>query len=180
MRNLRRTALSLVLAVALLAMMAVPAFAGNPSVSITVRAGVVAIENTQTEWLVGIVAASAEVKWGASDTYSTITNTGTVNVDVKLVGTDLVYATNTSLNWALADNGTAGDQIYGLKATNTTSYDIVVNKAGDGQVAVNLPHSESNEVTWSMTFYVPTAFDAGDDGGEKSGSVTIVATKHTP
>jgi len=176
MRNLRRTALSLVLAVALLAMMAVPAFAGNPSVSITVRAGVVAIENTQTEWLVGIVAASAEVKWGASDTYSTITNTGTVNVDVKLVGGDLV-AGNVSLNWELSDDGSRGDQTYGLKATNTTSYDIVVNKAGDGQVAVNLPHSTNNTVTWSMTFYVPTAFDAGDDGAEKSGSVTIVATK---
>jgi len=175
MRNLRRTALSLVLAVALLAAMAVPALAANPTVSITVRARVVAITNSQDTWDVGIVVTSAEVKWGSSDTYSTLTNIGTVNVDVEIQGADLV-ASNTTHNWVLADDGTPGDQIYGLKATTTGTYNITVKKTPFNDLVTNLPHTSSHTKEWSMTFYVPTAFNAGDDGAEKSSTVTLVAS----
>jgi len=178
MRNLRRTALSLVLAVALLGAMAVPALAANPTVSITVRARVVAITNSQNTWDVGIVTTSATVKWGSSDTYSTLTNTGTVNVDVTIQGTDLV-ATNTTHNWVLADDGDAGSETYALKATITDSYGIIVKKTEGGgfnNLVSGLAHTESNTATWSMEFYTPTAFNAGDDGEPKSGTVTLVAS----
>ena len=179
---MRRTALSLVLAVALLGAMAVPALAANPTVSITVKAGVVSITNSVETWEIGIVeTGGAAKKWGDSDTNSTLTNTGTVNVDVKIIGTDLVHAGNATLNWVLASDGLAGDQIYGLNATITDGdgYTIIVKKTGDTPVnlVAGLPHTALNTETWSMRFAIPTAFDASDDGLEKSGSVTLVASK---
>ena len=180
MRNLRRTALSLVLAVALLGAMAVPAFAGNPQVSITVRAGVVSITNSQDEWEIGIVeAGGAAKKWGSSDTYSTLTNTGTVNVDVEIQGADLTHAGNATLNWVLSATGDPGDQLYGLNATTTGTYNIIVKKTPFNKLVTDLPHTSSNTKDWSMEFYTPTAFNAGDDGGLKSTSVTLVASKTT-
>ena len=177
MRNLRRTALSLVLAVALLGAMAVPAFAANPTVSITVRASVVSITNSQNTWDVGVVAAGgAAVKWGSADDYSTLTNTGSVNVNVAIQGTDLVHAGNATLNWTLAADGDPGDQIYGLKATITDNYNILVKPSAYANLVADLDHTTGNTVTWSMTFYVPTVFDANDDGGEKSATVTLVAS----
>ena len=178
MRNLRRTALSLVLAVALLAAMAVPAFAqGNPTVSITVRASVVSITNTEDTWAIGVIAASGTSKWGSSDTYSTLTNTGSVNVNVAIQGTDAVGGTYT---WTLAATGDPGSEIYGINATTTTTYNITVKKTPFNNLVTDLPHTSSNTVTWSMTFYAPTAFNAADDGAEKSTTVTLVASKHTP
>ena len=173
MRNLRRTALSLVLAVALLGAMAVPALAGNPTVSLTVRASVVSISLDETIWEIGVVVASATPKWGDSDTKATLTNTGSVAVNVTIGGTDAVGANYT---WTLAADGDPGSEIYGLKATTTTTYNITVKKTPFNNLVTDLPHTSSNTVTWSMTFYAPTAFNASEDGESKSATVTLVAS----
>jgi len=57
--RIRQLGLSLVLAVALLVVLAVPAFAANPTVSITVTAQVVAITNSQANWGIGVVDVNA-------------------------------------------------------------------------------------------------------------------------
>ena len=181
MRNLRRTALSLVLAVALLGAMAVPALAANPTVSITVRAEAVSISIDETTWDIGTVGTSDTAVWGDAADHCILTNTGTVNVDVTIQGTDLV-ATNTTHNWVLADDGDAASETYALKAYDGDGYNIIVKKTEGGgfnELASDLDHTTGNTVTWSMTFYAPTAFNAGDDGAEKSGSVTLVASKNT-
>ena len=172
MRKLRRIALSLVLAVALVVAFTAPALGANPTVSITVRASVVAITNSQDTWNVGVIAASGTSKWGSSDTYSTLTNTGSVNVDVEIQGTDAVGDTT----WTLAADGDPGSEIYGLKATTGSEYNIIVKKTPFNDLTTNLPHSESNTVTWSMTFYAPTAFNAAEAGESKSATVTLVAS----
>ena len=171
----RRALLSLVLAMALLVVTAVPAGATNPTVSITVKAAVVAITNTEDTWALGTVTVSDSIKWGDSDTYSTVTNTGTVNVNVAIQGADIEGG---DYDWALAADGDPGDQIYGLKATITDTYNILVKPSAYANLVTNLPHTSSNTVTWSMTFYTPTAFNANDDGAQKSGTVTLVASKY--
>jgi len=175
----RRALLSLVLAMALVVVTAVPAGAANPTVSITVRAQTISITNTQNTWGLGEVVVSESYKWGSSDTYSTVTNTGNVNVDVTIRGTDCV-AVNTTFNWVLADTSVPGDQIYGLNATITSTYNIIVKKTEGGgfnELVSDLPHTALNTQDWSMTFYTPTAFHAEDDGLDKSATVTLVASK---
>jgi len=179
MRNLRRTALSLVLAVALLGAMAVPAFAQNPQVSITVSAQLVSITNSKATWAIGVVTVDA-VKYFSTDntqndTWSEIENTGNVAVTVAISGTDFVAA-NTTFNWVLAD--TAGDQTYSLYANTdgTATYDIEVKKVSPDNLVVGL--AKGGKHTWSMNFTAPSAFHVDDDGLDKSASVTLVTSKH--
>ena len=139
MRKIRRIALSLVLAAAMLMVFVLPAAAANPTVSITVTAEVVSITNTQSAWAIGNVATTATVYFSATgaqdDNYSQIENTGSVAVDIEI---------------------------------KSSSYNhITTNLAADGTV------------DWSMKFTAPTAFNANDDGAEKTATVTLVASKHT-
>ena len=177
MRNLRRTALSLVLAVALLAVMAVPAFAANPTVSITVSAQMIAITNSKTTWEIGVVVVN-DFKYfstdnSKNDTWSQVANVGNVAVDIALQGTDFVAA-NTTFNWVLAD--TAGDQTYSLYANTdgTATYDIEVKKVSPDNLVVGL--AKGGKHTWSMNFTAPSAFHVDDDGLDKSASVTLVTS----
>ena len=178
MKRLRRISLSLVLAVALLAMWAVPVFAANPTVSITVTAQVVAITNSQATWAIGVVDVDAVVYFSATgaqdDDYSQITNTGSVAVDVEIQGTDIeggVY------DWTLA--ATTGSEQYSLFANSEatpTVYDVEVKSSTYGDLTTNL--AASGTYLWSMKFTAPTAFNANDDGNEKTATVTLVASKY--
>ena len=84
MRKTRRVALSLVLAMALMLVLAFPAGAANPTVSITVTAEVVSITNTQSTWAIGTVATTATVYFSTDgnqdDDWSQVENTGSVAV----------------------------------------------------------------------------------------------------
>jgi len=179
MRNLRRTALSLVLAMALLVVTAVPAGAQNPTVSITVRAQTISITNSKATWDIGLVTVS-DTKYFSTDNaqdddWSRITNTGNVAVDVAISGTDFVAA-NTTFNWVLA--AAAGDQIYSLyanKQATPTVYDVEVKKAAPVNIVTSLAAAGTND--WSMNFTAPSAFHAEDNGLEKAATVTLVASK---
>ena len=178
---MRKILTSLVLAVALILVLAVPAAAANPTVSITVTAEVVAITNSQNTWGIGTVATSATVYFSADgnqdDNYSRITNTGSVAVDVEIQGDDIEGG---DYDWTLADTGDPGTEIYGLNATSgngTGTYTTIVKSSSYNDITTDLAADDVWD--WSMKFAGPTAFNANDDGEQKSTTVTLVASKHT-
>ena len=181
MRKIRRLGLSLVLAVLVQVGLTVPALAaGNPTVSITVVAEVVSITNSQASWPIGIAIVDA-TKYFASDVdvedkdYSTVTNTGSVAVDIAIQGTDIEGG---SYDWAISATGVAASETYGLNATagnGTGAYSTIVKKTPFNNLATAL----AAEATWgwSMLFKAPTAFNANDDGAQKTSTLTLVASK---
>jgi len=173
----RRALLSLVLAMALLVVMAVPAGAANPTVTITVKAQTVSITNSQNTWDLGTITTSATLYFSANnaqdDDYSRITNTGNVAVDVEIQGTDFEGG---DYDWTLA--ATAGDQQYKLfanKQATPTVYDVEVKSSSYVDIVTSLAALGTND--WSMKFEGPTGFHASDDGETKTATVTLVASK---
>lgn len=178
---MRKILVSLVLAMALVFVLAFPAGAANPTVSITVTAEVVSITNTQSTWAIGTVATSDLVYFSADgnqdDDYSQIENTGSVAVDIEIQGTDIEGG---SYDWTLSATGEAGSEIYGLNASSTNgtgTYDIVVKSSSYNDLLTNL--AADGLWNWSMKFDAPTTFNANDDGEQKTATVTLVASKHT-
>jgi len=165
----------LVVAMAVIFLCPVSALADNPTVSITVSAQIVAITNSQNTFAVGTVEAGDSVtKWGSSDNYSQIENTGNVAVDIEIQGTDLEGG---SYDWTLGT--TAGDKVYSLYANSEATpatYDIEVKSSSYNDLTTNLAASDTYD--WSMQFTPPTTFDPSDDGSQKSATVTLVASKH--
>ena len=181
MKKIRRIALSLVLAVVLASVFISPVAAANPTVSITVTAEVVSITNDKSSWAIGTVAADAVVYFSTDgtqdDDWSTITNTGSVTVDVEIQGTNIEGG---DYDWTLAS--AAGSEQYSLyanKAATPTVYDVEVKTSeyNDITAAGGLAADATNK--WSMKFTAPTAFNANDDGEQKTATVTLVASKHT-
>jgi len=178
MRNLKRTALSLVLAVALVVAFTAPAFAANPTVSITVTAELVAITNSKATWGIGTVAVDAVVYFSTDgtqdDDWSRITNTGSVAVDVEIQGTNLTGTPN----WTLAAT-TGADQytLFANKQATPTVYDVEVKTSSYVDIVTGLAAAGTND--WSMKFTAPSSFGGTEDGNEKSGTVTLVASKAT-
>lgn len=176
MKRIRRIGLSLVLAVALLVSFAAPALADNPTVSITVTAEVVSITNSKSTWGIGTVTVDAVVYFstdGSEDAdWSQIVNTGSVAVDVQIQGTDL----SGTPTWTLASS-TDTDQ-YSLYAYNVTAtdYTIEVKSGAYNDIVVDL--AADGAYDWSMKFTAPSAFGGTEDGNEKSGTITLVASKH--
>lgn len=178
---MRKILVSLVLAMALVFVLAFPAGAANPTVSITVTAEVVSITNTQSTWAIGTVATSDLVYFSADgnqdDDYSQIENTGSVAVDIEIQGTDIEGG---SYDWVLASDGVAASETYGLNASAnnaTGTYTVVVKSSSYNDLTTNLAADDIWQ--WSMKFRAPTAFNANDDGEQKTATVTLVASKHT-
>ena len=176
MKQFRRMGLSLVLAVVLLVSFTVPAMATNPTVSLTVTAEVVAITNTEDTWALGVVVTDAVVYFSATgaqdDDYSRITNTGTVNVDVEIQGTDFTGTPT----WTLAAT-TGADQytLFANKQATPTVYDVEVKTSAYVDICTALAPAGTND--WSMKFTAPSSFGATEDGTQKSATVTLVASK---
>jgi hypothetical protein len=176
---MRRIGLSLVLAVALTLGLVAPAMAENPTVTITISAQITSITNTQDTWTAGaVVAGASAIKWGTSDTYSTVENTGNVAVDVEIQGTNFEGG---AFDWTLSNVGTAGDQIYALMANSdhSTTYNITVKSSSYLDLITNLAATGSDTWTWSMQLTPPTAFNPSDAGASKTATVTLVASLHT-
>ena len=175
----RRLALALVLAT-VLSLVAFPVGAANPTVSITVTAELVSITNTEATWTVDTpLQADDVVYFSADDTqdddYSTITNTGSVAVDVEIQGTDL----SGTPTWTLASS-TDEDQ-YSLYANNTTGgsdYAIEV-KSSAAYVDICTDLAADGTYDWSMKLTAPSSFSGTEDGENKTATVTLVASKHT-
>ena len=168
---------SLLLIVALVLPMAVHAV--NPVVTITVTAQVVAITNSQNTWAMGTIAENSIIYFSANnledDNYSMVTNTSNVAVDIEIQG---VTIEGGAYDWTLAavsDNQTY--QLYANSGNATATYDIEVKSAAYNDLIANL--AVDSVYFWSCNFTAPTAFHPDDDGIQKSGTITLVATKHT-
>lgn len=177
-RRLFKPLLTLFVALVLMLTAAVPSLAANPTVSMTVTAGVIAITNTQANWALGVVTEDAVVYYSATgaqnDTYAQVENTGTLAVDVELQGTDFDGATH---DWTLA--AAAGSEIYSLHANSEgtpTVYDVEVKSSVYGDLTTNL--AVSGTWDWSMKFVAPSAFNAGEPDGEKDATVTLVPSEY--
>lgn len=182
---MRKILIALALVVAIIAAAVLPAtvLAVNPTVAITVTARVVAITNDKSTWAIGTVVPDAVSYFSTNnaqdDDWSTITNTGNVTVDVVIQGTDIEGG---SYDWTLAT--AAGSETYSLYANlaaTPTVYDVEVKNAPTYSTitaAAGLTSSSTNK--WSMKFTAPSAFNASDDGAQKSATVTLVASYHTP
>ena len=172
----RRLGLSLVLAVVLLLAVPLATMAANPTVAITVTAEVVAITNTQATWGIGTVALDAVVYFSATgsqdDDYSQIENTGSVAVDVEIQGENIEGG---DYDWTLAT--AAGSETYSLYANDDdtpTVYDIEVKSSTYTDLATSFAVDDTKD--WSMKFTAPSAFNAADDGAQKSATITLVAS----
>jgi hypothetical protein len=155
--------------------------ATNPTVAITVTALVVSITNTQASWGIGVVAVDAVVYFSATgaqnDAYSTITNTGSVIVDIAIQGTNIEGG---SYDWVLA--ATTGSEQYSLyanKQATPTVYDVQVKTSAYVDITAPAGLAVDGTNDWSMKFTAPTAFNANDDGNQKTATVTLVASLHT-
>jgi len=176
---MRRLFASLVLALALALIPAVSALAANPEVHITVTAKLIQITNTQDTWDMGIIEVDDVVYFsvdGDPDVdYSQVGNTGNVAVDVEIQGTD-IDGTG-AYDWVLAS--TAGSEQYCLYANSEGTpavYDVEVKSSNYEDLCTNLLAAGTYD--WSMKFTAPSAFNANDDGLEKTATVTLVASEH--
>ena len=183
MRKFRQIALSLVLAVVLLVSVPLAAAAANPTVTITVNAAMAAITNTKSTWnitaLVGAVNVDDVVYFSTDgtqdDDWSQIANTGTAAVDIEIQGGNFIDV-GSVYNWTLAT--ATASTTYSLYANynGTGNYNIEVKSSAYNDISTNL--AVANNHNWSMKFTAPTAFNASDDGGAKTSTVTLVASLH--
>ena len=180
---MRKGFLKLGMALALVATLIVPSavvFAADPEVAITVQAECISITNTQATWTVSTpLAVDTVVYFSANDVqdddYSQIENTGNATVDVEIQGTDLAGTPA----WVLA-TATGADtySLYANKLATPTAYDVEVKKTAyvDITAAAGLAASATND--WSMKLTAPSSFGGTEDGTNKTGTVTLVASKH--
>ena len=170
--------LILVLVVLVLLLGSVPVLAANPTVTMTVTAGLISITNTQDTWALGTAILDEIIYFSADNTqdddYSTVNNTGNLAVDVEIQGTNFEGGT---YDWTLA--AAAGDQQYSLYANSSNgsaTYDIEVKSSAYNDLIANL--SPNCPYVWSANFTTPSAFHASDDGAQKTATMTLVASEH--
>lgn len=107
--------------------------------------------------------------------YFTITNTGTVPVDVTVQGQDLAGGDDT---WDLTDDASIGENIYGLEAGLDDAddlFDIVVKESVANTLVTNLAISGTQ--AWGLKLYMPSSV-TGYDGQQMTGNVTLVGSAH--
>jgi len=108
--------------------------------------------------------------YSAPVTTWTITNNSGYAVNITIYGTDLTGGTTP---WTLSNDGSAGTDIYGLKAgTVTDTYSVVVKREGSTPYNTLATVSAGATQSWGLQLLVPTTIS---DFTVKSGTVTLVA-----
>jgi len=165
---------------AISSLMPATVLAANPEVAITVTAQIIAITNTQATWTIDTpVGVDGVVYFSATDAqdddYSDIENTGNITVDVEIQGTDLTGTPN----WVLAAT-TSADQytLFANLAATPTVYDIEVKKASYNDITAAGGLAAAGHNLWSMKLTAPSSFGGTEDGNAKTGTITLVASKH--
>jgi hypothetical protein len=158
---------------------AVPVFGANPTVTITVTAGIINIACDQDTWALGYATVGEVDYFSANnaedDNYATVTNNGNLAVDIEIQGTNFEGG---SYDWTLASSN--GDQQYSLYANSdngTSTYDIEVKSSSYNDLTTDLVPTDN--WSWSMKFTAPSAFNGSDNGAQKTATVTLVASEHT-
>lgn len=178
---MRKSLVTVLLVAALLFMGVIvgsPVLAADPEVAITVTAQVISVTNTQATWGIGNIVPDDVVYFSATgsqdDDYSQLNNTGNVAIDVEIQGENIEGG---DYDWTLAT--AAASETYSLYANDDatpTVYDIEVKSSAYNDLTGNLAVDATAD--WSMKFTAPTAFNAADDGAEKSATITLVASKY--
>lgn len=163
----------------LLAVFPASALAENPTVTMTVTAGIISISNTQGSWALGYAIISKVIYFSATgaqdDDYSTIVNTGTLPVDIEIQGVNFeggIY------DWILGPS--SGNQTYSLYANSSNgsaTYNIEVQNAGYNDLIANL--ASGADYNWSMKFTAPNEFHINEDMAPKNATVTLAVSEHT-
>jgi len=129
------------------------------------------ITNTQSTWGPGTLevgtTSNTAINW------STIENTGTGAVDVTIQGTDLAGGDDT---WDLADDGSPGENIYGLYAgldDDDDTFDVIVAESTANTLLEDLAEDATQD--WGIKIYMPTSV-TGYDGNSMTAVVTLVAS----
>jgi len=179
-KRLRKAFLAVILVVALLVSFAGVAMAADPTVPFTVTAAVAGATNSGGSWAGGLAEVDDVVYYSAdgqqNDTYSTIENTGNVPIDVEFQGSDIEGGT---YDWTLA--ATAGVEQFSMHANSEgtpTVYDVELKASSYVMLVSNL--AASGTYTYSIKFVAPTAFNASDDGTEKSMTIDLVVSRYVP
>ena len=135
--------------------------------------GAVSISVTPVSYDFGDIVASSIRSTGL--TYFTITNDGSVTVDITIGGTDM-YGGDPRVTWDLSDTGTAGDAIMGLKAgLSGGSYNINVKESEDYNTLKSDLAVDGTQ-QFGLQLLCPTL----NPGGESmQGSIILVATEVT-
>jgi len=127
------------------------------------------ISNTPDSKDFGVVAESATPETGL--TFFTVTNNSSGAVSITIQGTDM---TGTGTDWDLSDDGSAGTDIYGLKAgLEGGDYTIVVKEAA-AYNTLKAGLAKDGTQKWGLKIYIPTTITTTMD--EKTGTVTLTAT----
>jgi hypothetical protein len=123
-----RKILALLLAVMLALIPAGSALAAtSDTVTITMTGGTLSISTGSPTYGFGTVIQGQT--YSTATTQFTVTNNGTVTVDIDIYGAD---TTGGSPSWTLSDTATPGAEIYGLKFERDTSPGLVVIPNNDG------------------------------------------------
>lgn len=198
---MRKILVSVVLALVLVVSVAVPAFAYSTTAEVTVSAtpAIVSISNDPATWTMndsGATAPGDDVIRKATTYYSndednsaspsttvvdgecrfTVTNDGTVPVDIAIDMADFVGGTDAMTN---GDDGTGGVGTFGAQAyvSGAAIADAVTITVAGAAVISNLPDTASNTKKWGLE--IATQTDDFTDATLTESTVTLTATEYT-
>lgn len=178
--------MALTMAISLTFGLGIPAMAATTAdVTITATPEYLAFTNSEDNWTLGAIAESTTYWWtptgvapaGALDDAemnSVLTNTGSVNSDVKVHGHNFTAASG---DWALDVDGSPGADNVTIKYGWTGLGDVGSMQfltLSDTIVATELAPTSANTSKWCMSLLTGT-FTAGD---EQTGLVTLTVFKH--
>ena len=99
----------------------------------------------------------------------TVTNEGSVSININISGTDAVG----SVSWTLSDNATPGADIYGLKAYVGATPIIIRKTAAFNELFHELAAGASGSFT--VRVYSPSSTS---DTSTKIGTISLIVTAH--
>lgn len=130
-------------AIILASIFCLPALADDSEVITITMTGVneISISLDKTEWPIGNVASDTEYMTSPPIEWCTLANTGNVDVNTSIVGTDAKWVDDpAAYEWTLSSDGTNDEHIYGLWFR--ISGDTTRGPYGDGYVPITRTQSE--------------------------------------
>lgn len=167
---MKKYILSILLALALILMPSVPAFAATTAdVTVTATPAYVAIADNQTSYDFGVVAVSTTPS--TSTEWCGITNTSTVQTDITISVTGATWSGG--VTWTHSDTCTPGADTAGLKTNRGGTWgvsDIIIKNAAPEYIYENCP--ALTDFDYGIKLWTPTSYT---DGVEKENTVRVSA-----
>ena len=167
---MKKYILSIVLALSLILMPSVPAFAATTAdVTVTATPAYVAIADNQTSYDFGVVAVSTTPS--TSTDWCAITNTSTVQTDITISVTGATWSGG--VTWTHSDTCTPGADTAGLKTNRGGTWgvsDIIIKNAAPEYIYENCP--ALTDFDYGIKLWAPSSYT---DGVEKENTVRVSA-----